>query len=188
MNVGEAVAARIDAYPSGEPVSPPESDRGRIARMNALEKAHGGPRGAAAAVGVSRETWRRWRLTGKDPRTGRPRQKPGAASLSKLTGAAGKLYRSAQRDRIIRGLARARGVWFKGVIKWDGYYNPKAHRRVSIADQMDLSSLYGPWSYGDLPMLGEQFEELCAIHYSGEHGGRPTAIQIEDDDVTVGWT
>jgi hypothetical protein len=187
VNIGEAVAARIDAYRSGEPASPPESDRGRITRMNHLEKAYGGPKGASQAVGVSRETWRRWRLTGKDPRTGRPRQRPAPASLAKLTGAAGKLYRATQRDRIIKGLQRARHVWFWGVIKWDGYYNPIEERGVNIAPLMDLSSLYGPWSLGDLPMLGERFEELCSIHYAGETS-RPTAIQIEGDTVQVSWT
>ncbi len=182
MNIGEATQAHMDArYPSGEPISAATTDRGRIARMNALEKAHGGPRGAASAVGVSRETWRRWRLTGRDPRTGKPRQKPGAAGLNKLAGAAGQIYRAAQARRAQQGLARARGVRMTGIIRWDGYLNKIPQRTVRVADQMDLSSLYGPWERGDLLALGEAFEAAVGLEHSA-------SIQVEGDEAEVSWT
>jgi hypothetical protein len=180
VNLGEALLHRIDQYGGGEPASPVDSDRGRIARMNHLEKAHGGPRGAAAAVGVSRETWRRWRLTGKDPRTGRPRQKPSSTSLGKLRGAARKLY-DAARDRRVRGaLAHVRNVRITGIIEWDGYRNPIEQRSTTLGD-MSLAGLHGPWKARDADSLAETFQAIIGREMDAD-------IQILGDECRVEWT
>jgi hypothetical protein len=72
--------------------SPVGSTRGFRARVTALEKAYGTKAAAARAAGIDATTWSRW-STGK--------QKPGAASLTKI-------------DSAHRGLIRAAKVAAKG--------------------------------------------------------------------------
>ncbi|WP_371591250.1 hypothetical protein [Streptomyces sp. NBC_00470] len=50
--------------------------QGLTARLNALEKAYGGPKAAAAAVGTVPDTWRRWK---------KGQRKPKAANLEKIS-------------------------------------------------------------------------------------------------------
>lgn len=71
----------------GDFVSPVESRRGFQARVRALEKAHGSKRAAAAAAGISKDTWSRW-ATGK--------QMPGPGSLAKVSSAHTALLRAAK--------------------------------------------------------------------------------------------
>jgi transcriptional regulator with XRE-family HTH domain len=73
--------------PRGDYVSPVESKRGFQARVRALEKAHGSKRAAAAAAGISKDTWSRW-ATGK--------QMPGPGSLAKVGAAHTALLRAAK--------------------------------------------------------------------------------------------
>lgn len=106
--------------------SPVSSPRGRTARMGALEEFWGGPREAAAAVGVTPRTWRSWRAAGA---------RPVRASLEQLDGAyealLGQRADTPKRRRALAAarLAAAAGEAIMASIKVfvelqvDGYYN-----------------------------------------------------------------
>lgn len=83
-------ALRVHYGASGEVKSPPESPRGFKARVRALEAAYGTKKAAAAAAGVSKDTWSRW-ATGK--------QKVSSSSVSKVSGAYTALKRGTKVTR-----------------------------------------------------------------------------------------
>lgn len=195
MNLGSALMSEVERHwPEGrprlhEPASPASSDRGRLARMNAIEKAHGGPAGAAQVVGVSPETWRRWRKTGVNPRTGKPYQKPGSPGLAMLSGAAGALYAAARaayiaarNQKIRKGLARVHNVIVTAIVRWDSYLNRKGDgtRTVKLGT-LELDAMFTPWSYGDPDGAALTFEAAAGRAHSA-------VIQFEGDAVEVSWS
>lgn len=179
MNLGEALQAEMDRKwgTYGEVASPANSTRGRIARMNRLERAHGGPAGAAAAVGVSRGTWVRWGRT-----SGRV-QHPSAKNLGKLEGA----YRDALAPARIRAATRGLGITSPTVsatVRWNGYYNKQAHRSVHLDRAANYAGLVAPWLAGNQAEMAHVFE-LVASDRFGLRDGDEAHLRFEGDDVTV---
>jgi hypothetical protein len=182
-DLGEALQDALDRLAKGsgagyEPKSEVDTWRGRGARMRAIEAQHGGPAGAARAVGVQLRTWKRW--TGKAARLTAP-------SLDKLQRAARAVYD-------VRGL-RAKLRQFPllrigAVINWDGYYvdwsaerdRPEGWRRTRINDLegSNMQRLWAPWLAGDTAGLAGHFE--AAVHKAY---GVP--VNFEGDQVEVSW-
>lgn len=80
--------------------SPRTEGRGLPMTIGELERAYGGPKGAAAAAGVSRETWRRWKL----PAGQHLAQRPNARSLDRLSQAVHRARLAAgRRKRLLQG-------------------------------------------------------------------------------------
>lgn len=186
MNVGEAVSAYIShRYPIPEPASPISTHRGRIARMNALEAQHGGAKGASQAVGVSRETWRRWRLTGTDPRTGKPRQQPSAANLGRLAAAIRPVYERRRDNALRRNLGAVRNIRITGIVVWAGYRNKLngGQRTTTLDGPANLRSCIAPYLTRDLAILGIEFEQAIGIAQDND----PQLIQLEGDAVEASW-
>lgn len=162
MNLGEALLAAVDRFerPDYEPASPVESNRGRTARMRALERAHGGEREAAAAVGVQVRTWRSWKHAGAKLVT---------ASLGKLSRAAAAVYRAMQRAAVRRALRSPGMPIVSAVVRWNGYIvrTNDGYRTVRL-DQMtntDLSHLAGLWADRDTAELAARFEAAVEDAY-----------------------
>lgn len=82
-------ALRAHYSVSREVTSPVDSARGFKARVNALERAFGSKKAAAAAAGVSATTWSRW---------GSKRQKVSGPSLTKVADAYTAMKRAAKVD------------------------------------------------------------------------------------------
>lgn len=177
MNLGEALQGELDRLWQTTAIkSPITSNRGRLARMQELERQNGGPAGAAAAVGVSRQTWRRW---------GKGAQGPSAANLKRL----GDAYeRAARPKRLARLRSRLRNAssYVKAEVKWTNStakYNAKRHRPVNL-DATDLTGLIAPWEADNRGQLAEAFEIAISKEYQEMDGDEPT-IAFEGDDVTV---
>jgi hypothetical protein len=175
MNLQEALQGEMDRlWADTEVRSPITGNRGRKDRMRAIERAHRGPAGAAAAVGVSRETWRRWGKTGG--------QSPSAANLRRLQ----DTYETASRPARLRALkARLRrsAPVVTAVVRWSNSkpYNREPHRTVRLKP-IPLDGLVGPWDLGDGPMLAETLEQTVVAAYPDSHAGE---IRFEGDAVTV---
>jgi hypothetical protein len=179
MNIGQAIMAELDDRfgHHGEVISPVSSDRGRIARMHALERKHGSPKAAAAALGISRETWRRWGLR----KSQKGHQAPSAANLRRLADAYRNMLRPSRLRAAARALSPAR-VKVTGDIRWNGYYNRESHRSTTL-DPLALRSLVDLWERRDTERLGERFQEIASEHYQGSIPEDAwEGIAIEGDD------
>ena len=103
--------------------SPPDTRRGLTARMDALERSHGGVKAAAAAAGVTPRTWGGWRKGGR----------PSRKSLGGLQSAyeadlSAKAQTPARKRRHARSLASGSRPYHvyvraRAEIQWHGYYN-----------------------------------------------------------------
>jgi hypothetical protein len=166
---------RLAERPHGlEPASGANTYRGRLARMKALEQAHGGPREAAAAVGVQYRTWKLW---------GSRLARPTARSIGKLKDSVGAVYRAIGLRRALRRMPQPT---MSAVINWDGYRvrwgTPPGYRTTTL-DRMDglhMVKLWGPWMAGDTGRLAGLFEASVAKEY-----GNP--VNFEGDNVKVEW-
>lgn len=173
MNLGEALEREMGRlWDSTEKIrSAVSSARGRAARITALEKAHGGPAGAARAVGVGPQTWRRWKKTGG--------QAPSQANLRRLDAAYQDSVRASRQRAFRARLRRSRPV-VTAVVRWSNSkpYNRIPHRTVHL-NPIDMMALEGPWLLGDKPLLAETFEEAVQGAY------RADEIRFEGDAVAV---
>ena len=172
MNLGQALQGELNRlWADTEIRSPISSNRGRTTRMREIERQHGGPAGAAAAVGVSRQTWRRWSKSGG--------QAPSKANLSRLQ----DVYEDSARPgrlRALRARLRRSKPVVTAVVRWSNSkpYNRNPHRTVKL-NPVDCSGLVGPWELGDVPLMGETFEEAVMKAYNAPE------IRFEGDAVTV---
>lgn len=183
MNIGEAVKAALDSKWGhyGEVVSPVDSARGRTARMNQLEATHGSPKAAAGAVGVSPQTWRRWRKAGQ--------QKPSPGNLKRLDETYRRALLPARRRAAERGLRNAQAT-VTATINWNGYYNRRPHRTTDL-DRMNHTGLITPWLRGDTATLGQLFEDTVGRHYRVVERIAEeewTGIHFEGNDCRVTFT
>lgn len=157
--------------------SPITQRRGLLSRLRALEKAHGGPRAAAAEAGVHPETWSKWK---------RGKAKPSPRSLIRVDSAyqsdlarrgntpIRRRHHAAQIDHQLMFVAA------RAEIQWDGYYNGQkrnpaihpataryapypdnaaARRRVDFG-RLDLAPLARAW--GRREETGRILEELLS--------------------------
>lgn len=107
--------------------------------LGELERAYGGPKGAAAAAGVSRETWRRWRLG---------TQKPKASSVTAMEAAVRRARLAAgRRRRLLSG---------KPLIRLAGDYRVSNDMRHRELDDEALAPSQG------------QFEDLITAYERGD--------------------
>lgn len=177
MNLGEALKREMDRlWEDTGPRSPITGNRGRLARMRELERRNGGPKGAAAAVGVSRETWRRWTQTG--PRA----QSPSAVNLKRLGSAYDRATRPARLSRLRTRLRTSR-PWVEAVINWDSYYNAEPFRHTQL-EAVDVSGLVDPWQADSQTQMTDVFELAVSKAYKVGNGRVP-AIRFEENNVTV---
>lgn len=184
MRIGEALARALDGIAEAglaaqEPASPITGYRGRLARMNALQKEHGGPREAAAAVGVQYRTWKLWRT---------PLARPTAASLGKLGRSVARIYQRAAVSRFLRRVPRAPRV--TATIRWGDsgrYYARKndGYRSTNLDDLYgkNLAQLTAAWASRDLDQLAQLFEQAVSDIY----GRQDDLIQFEGNRVEVEW-
>lgn len=180
------VRAALQAWVDGVEVpalpgvkSPPDSRRGLVARMDALEHSHGGAKAAAAAAGVTPRTWSGWRKGGK----------PSRKSLSGLQGAyqadlKARAQTPARKRRQARLKASAGGgphVKVRAEIQWDGYYNGNRHNvgsdrtppdsdnrqayRVVRFGRTPVRALLDAWSAGR--DTGKALEDTLSSEYNG---------------------
>jgi hypothetical protein len=187
VNLGEALNEAIGLLGRDpEPKSPITSDRGLHARMNALEKEHGDPRAAARAIGVSPETWGRWRKTGTNPRTGKPHQRPGRAAVARLKSALLPIYRRTYERSVQAKLRAISNVRVSARINWDGYYNAQndGYRGTNLNElkRGSMARLYAPWVAGDLGHLAGLFEVAVSQAYDD------SIVNFEGDQVVVEWS
>jgi len=181
-DVGQAVTEFIHSRYSSAPISPVTTDRGRVARMKRIERETGSPKAAAAAVGVSRETWRRWGLTGRNPRTGKPYQKPKAANLANLDRLTADLYRRTLLRGLQRTLAAVTQIRITGVIRWNGYLNKLGggYRTTTLPGPADLRPVILPYAEGGFSQVGDQFEHAIGL-------AEGASIHLEGNAVEVSW-
>lgn len=175
MNLGQALLAALDRIerPDYEPASPITTDRGRGARMRAVEKDAGGEREAAIAAGVQLRTWRAWKQAGA---------RLVAASVAKLDRAARRAYRRRGRSAVRRALRRSPMPVASAVVRWNGYITRAndGYRTVKL-DQMtgnDLSGLATAWADRNTQELAARFEAAVENEY-----GVP--VEFLGDDVEV---
>lgn len=131
--------------------SPVDSKRGLTARLNALEKAYGTKRAAAAAIGVHKDNYTKWTTKG---------QQPSSASLRKVDAAYQSLLRAKKAkyaQRATGGLAAPRTMHVRADVACVGplerYYNKGAAYRTFRADRTDLNfaDMTTAWAAGRPP-------------------------------------
>lgn len=129
--VREALAAAVDPLPLPRIKSPVSSGRGLSARLGALEKAHGGPAGAAAAIGVTLRTYAKW---GRGVRPARRSlglvDDAYEADVRRREAAQEPARRRERLRQMIRGSESFRAhlkLWAE--FQCDGYYNGEAKQK-----------------------------------------------------------
>lgn len=158
-------------YGGRAPKSAPDTTRGRLARMRALEAGYGGPKGAARQVGVSAETWRRWKQTGKKS------QHPSAPRLASLVRASDTVYRAMSVRTAERELRRAK-VRVCADIMWNGYLDTKTPYRCTSLDRLNLSAWAIQWAGANLAALAQELWHQMKEHYG-------VSVLLQGDLVTV---
>jgi len=143
-------AALTEHYGARGIKSSVDSTRGFKARLNALEKAYGTKRAAAAAIGVHKDNYTKWTTKG---------QKPSAASLRKVDAAYQALNR-AKRARRPGTLTAPRKMHVQADVACVGpnttYYNKgsaAASYRWFRADRpnLNLADMATAWAAGRPP-------------------------------------
>lgn len=127
--VREAFTNAVDPLPLPRIKSPVSSGRGLAARLGVLERAHGGPAGAAAAIGVTLRTYSKW------GRGGRPaRRSLGLvddayeADVRRREAAQAPARRRERLRQMIRGSESFRAhIKLYAEFQVDGYYNGQGH-------------------------------------------------------------
>ena len=171
-DIGHAIyRAMSHQFGGREPVSSPDTMRGRLARMHAVEKAAGSPKAAAAVVGVSPETWRRWKLTGPK------QQHPSLPRLSSLVRASNTVYRAMSQRTAERALKHAK-IRVCADVRWNGYLDVKKPYRSTNLDPLDLSAWAAQWVRADFTALAQEL-----WHQMHEHYG--VSVLFEGDRVLV---
>lgn len=147
--------------------------QGFTARVNALERAHGGRRGAAAAAGVSYNTWRQW--------FGKGARNPSAASLAKLD----RAYALEVRGKVHSKTTGPSLMVVTAVVVADPKktrYTNKKKRRDFRADQLgrdELEPVTAAYRHGE---SAGYIAQVAITAIRQEYG---TEFAFEGDDVRV---
>lgn len=163
-------------------VAPVTTPRGLQLRVAYLERAtrqtneRVAERHAAAAAGVSVETWRRWK---------RGTQRPGKANTQRLQDVVSSLRRLGAGRRAQADLANVHPV-VRGRISWNGYYNRQAERTVHYDFAFDLRGLVVPWLQQDMAGLVQAWNDAHdnALQATGQS---VVPVRYEGDNVSVTW-
>lgn len=179
--LGAALDAALTARYGWEVLrSPATTWIGLKARMNALEKAAGGRRAAAARAGIGYSTW-----THVIAR----RRPPSAATLRHVEAA---YARDVLTPRARRAIARRdvpTTVTVTATIKWSNsprkQYNANAHRTTTL-DQLkatDMQAVVDVWIRFGGPAAGAALERVTTIRYGLDYPAH--SIEFQGDQVTV---
>jgi hypothetical protein len=174
VNLGEALDQALTAkYPARTITSPPHTSRGFQARIRALEKAEGGEKGAAQAVGVTVRTWRGWK-------TGR---KPSKRSLSALEAAHESVAARRARQAAQRAVKRSGDqvvVRASADFWWHGEEDYSRGQRTVTFDPIDISQVITHWIIDDKPGMADAFHAAVEDAY-----GYP--VIFHGNDVQLDW-
>lgn len=162
--------------------------RGQKARLGAIDRAYGGRKGAAAAIGVTADTLTRWK-TGK--------RKVSKASQDKI----GAAYDKLQADKLAERVRRAQAAEAKkppktitavpgtsdvtvtATIRWTRSdrkkYNASPHRTTTLTS-IPMGPVVAAWLAGADP--GAELERQASIEYAVTANG---GIGFEGDDVEI---
>lgn len=187
--VGALDAALSARYRVTEVKSPITQRRGLLGRMNQLEKLHskGATKAqaaarAAASAGISKETWRRWRLGG---------QPPAAATLRKLEGAYTRQISLPSMKRAIKNKPAPRKVIIWSEVRWTDSdkkkYNATKYRKIEFTQMRPaMLSVIRTWAAAGPVAAAEAFERRIAEMHSvpDDEDGSP-GVRFEGERVTI---
>lgn len=160
--------------------SPATSWRGLQARMNALEKARGGRRGAAQAAGIGYSTWTH--LIAR-------RREPSAATLRRLEAA---YARDVLTPRVRRAIARKQvptNLTVTADIKWSNsprkQYNRQPYRKTHLDQltQSDMAAVVDVWLRFGGPAAGAALERVTTRRYGLDYP--KDSIEFQGDQVVI---
>lgn len=161
-------------YPAGGIKRPVSHRQGFTARVNALEKAYGSRKAAAAAAGIGPSTWRAW--FGPKPRAA------SAASLARLDAA----YDQLRRDYVVKRNGVPRVMTVTAVVVADPrksrYVNRRKPHRSFKADQLGQSGIAPIVSAWQAGQSKEAVAHIAGVAIAAAYG---TQFAFEGDNVTV---